>query len=197
MWTVGDGGAALARLRTESWDAVILDRMLPGADGLAVCRVAAAERDVPVIFVSALTLEEERLAGFDAGGDDYITKPFSPRELVARVAAVLRRRGAREHELSAGTLRLAVSDRRAELSGQALELTPSEYEILRTLAARPGRSVPRDTLLDCLPRNDRDTMPRTIDVHVRNLRRKFMDAAPDAPVRIESVLGIGYRLVVG
>lgn len=170
--------------------------MLPGADGITVCRSAAGERGIPVIFVSALTLEEERLAGFEAGGDDYVTKPFSPRELVARVASVLRRHvPSSDHVVRTGELQLALDDRRAELAGARLDLTPSEYEVLRTLAERSGRSVSRDALLERLPRQDPDTMPRTIDVHVRNLRRKLDDAAPGNAVRIETVMGIGYRLV--
>ena len=144
VWCLGDGAAALDRIRDEEWDAVILDRMLPGADGLEVCRMAARDRSIPVVFVSALTLEEERLAGFEAGGDDYITKPFSPRELVARVTAVLRRRPpAADPTLRVGDLELAVNDRRADIAGARLDLTPSEYEVLRTLAERAGRGVPR------------------------------------------------------
>ena len=196
MWSASDGATAIERLRGEQWDALILDRMLPGADGLTVCREAAREHQVPVIFVSALTLEEERLAGFEAGGDDYITKPFSPRELVARVGAVLRRQPTRDPMLRAGELVLEITERRATIGSARLDLTPSEFEILRALVERGGRSVTREALLERLPGHGGDTLPRTIDVHVRNLRRKLAEGAPQSTLQIESVLGVGYRMVV-
>jgi DNA-binding response OmpR family regulator len=195
---VTNGAEALGRLARERWDLVILDRMLPGADGLEVCRAAARAQGTAVIFVSALTLEEDRLAGFEAGGDDYITKPFSPRELVARVGAVLRRHpgATRTRSTVAGPLELMRDDRRALLNAAPLDLTPSEFEVLQALAERAGRGVARAVLLQRLPRQDPDTMPRTIDVHVRNLRRKLEEASPVPVVHIETVPGIGYRLTV-
>ncbi len=198
MWSAADGAVAIEMIRAEEWDAVILDRMLPGAHGIAVCREAAGSRGIPVLFVSALTLEEERLAGFEAGADDYITKPFSPRELVARLGVVLRRQpAAPDPVLRVGDLVLDIAERRAAISDARLELTPSEFEILCALAQRGGRSVTRDALLEHLPGQGGDTLPRTIDVHVRNLRRKLVDAAPDSVLRIESVLGVGYRMSAG
>jgi DNA-binding response OmpR family regulator len=189
-----DGAAAIARSRAEAFDLVVLDRMLPGAEGLDVCRAIRQQGSVPVILVTARTLEEERLEGFDSGADDYLTKPFSPRELVARIHALLRRAppGAGK-VLKAGDLTVDLEARRVTVGGSSLDLTPSELEIVIALAERPGRVMRRMALLDRLPGENSETLERTIDVHVRNIRRK-LGAIDGVTVRIETAFGAGYRL---
>lgn len=191
--TAADGAEAARRIRNEPWDLLILDRMLPEQDGLALCRIAASAGNAPVIFVSALTLEEDRLAGFDAGGDDYVTKPFSPRELVARVGAVLRRQPPTAgHLLVVGTLRLDSADATATILDRPFAVTQSEFAILHALAEPPRRVRSRELLLDRLPASGGDALPRTIDVHIGNLRRKLVEAGGE--VEIITVHGLGYRL---
>ena len=189
-----DGAAAIARSRAEPFDLVVLDRMLPGAEGLDVCRAIRETASIPVIMVTARTLEAERLEGFESGADDYLTKPFSPRELVARIHALLRRAppGA-GRLLKAGDLTVDLDARRATVAGTVLDLTPSELEIVIALAERPGRVMSRMALLDRLPGENNDTLERTIDVHVRNIRRK-LGAVDGVTVRIETAFGAGYRL---
>lgn len=191
--TVADGREAAGRIRAEPWDLLILDRMLPGQDGLELCRMAAAAGGILTIFVSALTLEEDRLAGFEAGCDDYLTKPISPRELVARVGALLRRQPpAAGSLLVAGALRLHLAECTATVLDQPLPVTGSEFAILHALAEPPRRVRSRDLLLERLPASGGDALPRTIDVHVGNLRRKLADAGGE--VAIVTVHGVGYRL---
>jgi DNA-binding response OmpR family regulator len=194
-----DGSAALRRLGSERFDLLLLDRMLPGVDGLEICRAVRASSGAPVLMVSARTLEEERLEGFDVGADDYLTKPFSPRELVARVNALLRRAPpGSDQVLVAGDLVIDLPSRRVTAAGSLLEVTPSEFALLESLAVRPGRVLSRIALLDRMPGGGSDaTLERTIDVHVRNLRRKLAAIDPVPLARIETVLGAGYRLAVG
>lgn len=189
-----EGVTALARIAAERFDLLVLDRMLPGHDGLAICRAVRETAATPVMMVTARTLEEERLEGFDVGADDYLTKPFSPRELVARVQALLRRAPpGGDDVLVAGDLVVDRGARTITVAGAVLEVTPSEFAILEALAERPGKVWARGTLVERLP-GEHDALDRTIDVHVRNLRRKLslLPAAPRA--RIETVLGAGYRL---
>ncbi len=188
-----DGAAAIARGARERFDLAVLDRMLPGAEGLDVCRALRAQGPIAVIMVTARTLEEDRLAGFDGGADDYLTKPFSPRELVARITALLRRVPPGQHDLlRAGALGIDRAAHRITVRDVELDTTPSEFAILEALAERPGRVLSRMALLDRLP-GEGEPLERTIDVHVRNLRRKLGDASP---VAIETVIGVGYRLRV-
>lgn len=194
-----DGSAALQRIVTERFDLLLIDRMLPGTDGLEICRVVRATSGAMVMIVSARTLEEERLEGFDVGADDYVTKPFSPRELVARVQALLRRAPAGADEvIVAGDLRIDLSTRRITAAGTRLDLTPSEFALFEALATRPGRVWSRSALLDRMPGGGSDaTLERTVDVHVRNARRKLAAIEPSPVARIETVLGAGYRLAIG
>lgn len=194
-----DGAVALKRIAAERFDLLLLDRMLPGVDGLEICRVARASSGAMVMIVSARTLEEERLEGFDLGADDYVTKPFSPRELVARVSALLRRAPPDAHEvIVAGDLRIDLAARTITAAGAGLELTPSEFALFEALATRPGRVLSRQALLDRMPGGGSDgTLERTVDVHVRNARRKLAAIAPVPRARIETVLGAGYRLAIG
>lgn len=184
------GDEAAAWVRTHRPDAILLDLMLPGADGLAVCRAVRAFSNVPILMVTARVEEIDRLLGLELGADDYICKPFSPREIVARVRAVLRRAHAPKR---AETPPLDLDEERfeARVQGRPLALTPVEFRLLRKLAAQPGRVFSRGQLMDALYVDHRVVSDRTVDSHVKNLRRKLADAGVDP---ITSVYGIGYRL---
>jgi two-component system response regulator BaeR len=189
-----DGLAAMARARGEPFDLVILDRMLPGAEGLTICRALREQRGIPVIMVTARTLEEDRLAGFDAGADDYVSKPFSPRELAARVSALLRRTPPEsEWKRKCGAFEIDLARRVVAVDGLPIELTPSEFSLLEALIERPGVVRSRMALLDALPHGG-DAQARTIDAHIRNLRRKLAAISPEARDQLETVTGVGYRL---
>ena len=194
--TVATSGArGLELARDGGFDLFILDVMLPGASGLEICRDIRKRSDAPILFLTARSLEDQRIEGLDLGADDYVTKPFSPRELVARVRALLRRTppGAGD-VLRAGPLRIDLDERRVEAGELEIDLTPSEFEILVTLARRPGIVFSRTQLLDRLPgRAGEVALDRTVDVHIRNLRRK-LSAAPGADQCIETVFGSGYRV---
>lgn len=185
----GDGAQALAAIRRAPPALVVLDLMLPGMDGLALCRAVRAFSSVPIVMVTARVEEVDRLLGLETGADDYLCKPFSPRELMARIKAILRRSGASE---VAPVLALDEAARRVTLHGQALELTPSEYAILAALARRPGQVLSRAQLLDAARADHLDATDRAIDSHVKNLRRKIDAIAPGLePIR--SIYGLGYR----
>lgn len=193
-----DGRKALELIRGRQPDLVLLDLMLPGVDGWDICRIVRAESDTPVILVTARSTEEDTLLGLDLGADDYITKPFSPREVVARVRAVLRRAAATTSEQPAvfSIGKLAVDTRRhtVELDGEPIPVTPRELAVLATLAAEPGRAFTRQALVAEAFGYDHDVMARTVDAHVRSLRRKLGDDPAD-PTYIETVYGIGYRMI--
>lgn len=189
------GDRALDRINNESFDALVLDVMLPGVDGLTLCRAARSRGGVGVLLLTARTLEEDRVSGLEMGADDYITKPFSPRELVARVGAVLRRAPRDETaSILRGPLRIDLPSRRVAVSEQPVDLTASEFNLLVALARRPGHVLNRGQLLKCLPGGPSGAMDRTIDVHIRNLRRK-LEVEPNASRCIETVIGVGYRFV--
>jgi two-component system response regulator BaeR len=187
----GDGAAALAALRAAPPALVVLDLMLPGLDGLSLCRALRETSDVPVIMVTARVEEIDRLLGLEAGADDYLCKPFSPRELVARIKAILRRTG-RAAAPSAVTVDTAA--RRIAIHGTPLDLTPTEYGLLAALARRPGQVFSRAQLLDLAREGNAslDVTDRAIDSHVKNLRRK-LDAALPGVDAIHAIYGIGYR----
>ena len=185
----GDGLVALEAIRRVPPALVVLDLMLPGLDGLALCRAMRAFSSVPIVMVTARVEEVDRLLGLETGADDYLCKPFSPRELMARIKAILRRAGPPE---TAPVLALDETARRVTLHGQALELTPSEYAILAALARRPGQVLSRAQLLDAARADHLDATDRAIDSHVKNLRRKIGNIAPGLePIR--SIYGLGYR----
>jgi two-component system response regulator BaeR len=185
----GDGAQALAAIRRAPPALAVLDLMLPGMDGLALCRAVRAFSSVPIVMVTARVEEVDRLLGLETGADDYLCKPFSPRELMARIKAILRRSGMPE---AAPVLVLDETARRVALHGQALELTPSEYAILAALARRPGQVLSRAQLLDAASADHLDATDRAIDSHVKNLRRKIDAVAPGLePIR--SIYGLGYR----
>lgn len=190
----GDGAAALDALRRDPPALVVLDLMLPGLDGLALCRALRADAnpllaDLPVVMVTARVEEIDRLLGLEAGADDYLCKPFSPRELVARIKAILRRAGRPAPVIAVDTLA-----RRIAVHGKALDLTPTEYGILAALARRPGQVFSRAQLLDLAREGNAslDVTDRAIDTHVKNLRRK-LDAALPGVDAIRSIYGLGYR----
>lgn len=188
-----DGIHGLQQLEQGAFDAVLLDVMMPGLDGLEVCRRIRAKSNVPVIMLTARGDETDRVVGLELGADDYIPKPFSPRELVARLRAVLRRSrpDVVSEQLSVAGITVDVPSRRATLQGQVLELTGIEFDILVALVRRAGRVVPRDALLTEAGRGDVVVGERTVDVHISHLRQKLGD---DPPRLIKTVRGIGYVL---
>lgn len=189
-----DGQAGLELFQRERPSLVVLDLMLPELDGLDVARRIRQESDVPLIMLTARTEEADRVAGLELGADDYITKPFSLRELVARVRAVLRRaEGFRiPQRLERGELIIDLEARQVELVGRAVELTPTEFDLLATLARHPGRVFNRLQLLEALDHYPSTGFARTIDTHIKNLRKK-LEPDPGRPHYIQTVHGVGYR----
>jgi len=193
--TAADGRMALAVARHERPDLIVLDLNLPELDGLDVCRALRRESDVPIIMLTARVDEADRLIGLELGADDYITKPFSPRELVARVRAVLRRVQGGVHQpglIRAGDLEIDLKGYRASRAGEALNLTRIEFSLLATLAQHPGQTFNRAQLLDRLHGVAYDGFDRSIDAHIKNLRRK-LEPNPAEPSYILTVYGIGYK----
>ena len=193
---LGNGNEVVPAVRARPPALLLLDLMLPGRDGLEVCRELRTFTQVPIIMVTARVEEIDRLLGLELGADDYVCKPFSPREVVARVKAVLRRQGAAGAPAQAGPVAgLLVEPEawRAELDGRKLDLTPVEFRLLETLAAHPGRVFSRAALLERIYDDHRVVSDRTVDSHVKNLRRKLAEAAPGREL-LHSVYGVGYRL---
>lgn len=190
-----DGGRGLALL-DGTIDAVLLDVMMPGLDGLEVVRRIRAKSNVPVLMLTAKGDETDRVVGLELGADDYLAKPFSPRELLARLRAVLRRAqpDAVSAQLAVGDLTLDTSAREARRGDQRLELTGVEFDLLVTLARRAGRVISRDALLAQAGRDDANVDERAVDAHISHLRKKIGDDAR-APRRIRTVRGVGYVLV--
>jgi len=193
-----DGEEALRRFADGDFDLVVLDVMLPKLDGLEVCKRIRAESTVPIIMLTARDDEFDKVLGLELGADDYITKPFSIREFRSRVRALLRRAsiapqdGARSETIVVGELTIDLARRSVELRGEAVQLTYVEFELLRTLAAHPGRVHSRQSLLEALWGGSEYRDPRTIDVHVRHLREK-LEHDPSEPELIFTVRGVGYR----
>ena len=192
--SAGDGLKGLAAARREKPDLVVLDLMLPGMDGLDVCRTLRRESDVPIIMLTARVEETDKLIGIELGADDYITKPFSPRELVARVRMVLRRVGAdpASEVLRSGEVTLDRSRYEVQLSEKIISLTPTEFEILATLMSQPGRIFSCAQYLIAARGVSFESYERSIDSHIRNLRRKL--ETDDGQARyIVTVHGVGYK----
>jgi len=194
--TAYDGNEALKLARENRPDLIVLDLMLPGIDGLEICRILRGESDVPIIMLTALTTDDDRLKGLDIGADDYVTKPFSPRELAARVRAVLRRLpGERGPEkLEHGALTVNFLKHEASLNGKPLNLTPIEFKVLGALVKEPGRVFSRALIIEKALGHDFDGFDRTIDVHILKLRRK-LEPNPHHPKYIKTVYGAGYKLM--
>ncbi|MEJ2298363.1 MAG: response regulator [Woeseiaceae bacterium] len=185
------GDIVLEHVRAEPPDLVLLDLMLPGLDGVEVCKQVRAESNVPIIMVTARVEEIDRLLGLELGADDYICKPFSPREVVARVKAVMRRARA---SAAPGPDGLLMDEEKflASWAGKRLNLTPVEFALLKTLAAHPGRVFSRDQLMNEMYSDYRVVSDRAVDTHIKNLRRKLAEAGDGREV-IEAVYGLGYR----
>lgn len=188
------GTGAVEQFRRHDPDLVILDLMLPGIDGIDIARLFRLDSNVPVIMLTARTFEEDRLEGFAAGADDYVTKPFSPRELVARVAAVLRRTGAAEPDevIAIDGLTIDAGAHEARVDDEQLPLTPTEFRLLQALARRPGRVFPRGELVERVFGSAYPGVERSIDTHLSNLRRKL--ARTSLSDLIVTVHGVGYKL---
>ncbi|MFZ1239038.1 MAG: response regulator transcription factor [Anaerolineae bacterium] len=190
-----DGQEALEIARSQQPDLIVLDLFLPELDGTDVCRLLRADSRVPIIMLTARATDEDKLLGLDLGADDYLTKPFNPRELVARVRAVLRRTLPDDDtngELHFGDLAISLVRREVAAHGQPVSLTPTEFRLLETLVREPGRAFSRSELLDRAFGFDYDGIERTVDVHIMNLRRKI-EPQPGTPRYIMTVPGFGYR----
>jgi two-component system response regulator RegX3 len=196
-----DGRTALELIERKPPELIVLDLMLPDVSGEEIAAQVRARSDVPILMLTAKVAEDERLHGFELGADDYLVKPFSPRELVARVKAILRRAGESDAPLTAVAAfdggRLRIDDLRHEvlLDGDPVELTPSEFKLLSALATYPGRVYSRFELINRVQGTDFEGYERTIDAHVKNLRRK-LETDPAHPRYVQTVHGVGYRLGV-
>jgi two-component system alkaline phosphatase synthesis response regulator PhoP len=193
----GEGHAALATARSAKPDLVILDLGLPGMDGLDVARTLRKDSNVPIIMLTARGEETDKLVGLELGADDYVTKPFSPKELVARVRAVLRRLEATVANAASDTIRVAdivldVPRMQVTVGGRPVDVTPTEFELLATLARQPGRIFTRAQLLDAIHGVAFESYERAIDAHIKNIRRKI-EPNPHEPRYILMVYGVGYK----
>lgn len=194
---VHDGAAALAEVRRDPPDLLVLDVMMPELDGLEVVRTLRNESDLPVLMLTAKSTEDDLLHGLGLGADDYVTKPYSPRELVARVRTLLRRvQRPATNGITLGELKIDADRHEVEVRGGAVECTASEFRILHTMAVSPGRVFSRAQLLSAVHGLDGYITARTIDAHVMNLRKKI-EAHPRKPVHLLTVHGVGYKLVDG
>jgi two-component system response regulator BaeR len=191
----GRGDQAVALVRKNSPDLMLLDLMLPGMDGMTVCREVRKVSTIPIIMITAKVEEIDRLLGLEIGADDYICKPFSPREVVARIKAVLRRiyPESKEKNLTIGPIALDETGYVATANGKALDLTPSEFKLLQVLVSQPGRVFSREELLARVQGYDCDGYDRTIDSHIKNLRKKIAIHLPDQEI-ITTIYGLGYKM---
>lgn len=188
--TIGEGSGAMEAVRGEQPDLILLDLMLPGKDGLEICREVRQVSSVPIIMVTARIEEIDRLLGLELGADDYICKPFSPREVVARVRSILRRAGWAPEPAA---LDVDLVARRIRYRGRVLDLTRYEFELLRTLAAHPERIFTRSELMERVWAGAEDTADRTVDTHIKTLRAKLRAVDPEADP-IQTHRGVGYSL---
>jgi len=188
---IENGLEVVSWVKANAPDLVVLDLMLPGRGGLEVCKELRTFTDLPIIIVTARVEEVDRLIGLEAGADDYLCKPFSVRELVARVKALLRR--PRVSAATAAGLVIDETSHKVSLDGKDIELTPVEFRLLAALAAAPGRVFSRDGLLEKLYADHRVVTDRTVDAHVKNLRRKLEEVRPGSDL-VRSIYGVGYRL---
>ena len=193
--TATDGPSALTAVRLRKPDVLVLDLGLPGMDGLDVARTIRRDSTLPIIMLTARDDELDRVLGLEIGADDYVTKPFSPRELVARVRAILRRVDRQEEpsdRIEVGAVAIDIARMRVAVAGRTVELTPTEFQLLVALARQPGRIFTRSQLLDAIHGLAFESYERAIDAHVKNLRRK-LEEDPARPRYILTVYGVGYR----
>ncbi len=191
--TAYDGSAALNLFRLRDVDLIVLDLMLPKVDGLNVCRSIRGESQVPIIMLTAKTEEEDRIKGLDLGADDYVTKPFSPGELLARIRAVLRRTEDEDlTEVSHGDLSLNFETHQVLLDNEPVDLTPTEFKIFKTMVKQPRRVFSRPDLIHAALGYGYEGFERTIDVHIKNIRKK-LEPDPNDPKYIHTVHGVGYK----
>ncbi len=196
---IGDGDKVLKTLFTDGtlksvkFDMAILDVMLPGADGIEICRKIRKVSDIPLIFVTARVEEIDRLQGLELGADDYICKPFSPREVVARVKNILKRSISNVTNQTGERIQANKDTLVVTVDGSALDLTPCEFYLLDFFLDNKGKVLSRDRLLDVMHQDNRETTDRTIDSHIKNIRKKIAKHIPDEVV-INSVYGVGYKL---
>ena len=192
--TAMDGPSGLERAAAGGMDLVVLDVMMPGMDGLEVLSALRQRSRVPVVMLTARGEDTDRIVGLELGADDYLSKPFNPRELLARIKAVLRRQGpapAEEHALTAAGIRLEPARREVTVDGTAVELTTTEFDILRALLAAAGRVIPRERLMEQARGQEWAAYDRSVDVHISHLRRKLGDD-PRKPSKIKTIRGVGY-----
>ncbi len=193
--SAGDGERALAVIQIEKPDLVVLDLGLPGMDGLDVCRSIRKTSNLPIIMLTARDEETDKLVGLELGADDYITKPFSPKELVARVRSVLRRSALVQEGrevIRVGDVTLDLPRMRVTVGGEEIELTATEFQLLQALASQPGRIFTRSQLLNAVHGVAIESYERAIDAHIKNIRRK-LEPVPHEPRYIQTVYGVGYR----
>jgi two-component system alkaline phosphatase synthesis response regulator PhoP len=188
------GPEGLALARDGKPDLIVLDVMLPGLGGLEVCKTVRGESTVPIILLTARSTETDKLHGFEVGADDYVTKPFSPRELVARVRVVLRRCEPPQHKMVSGDVTLDPAAREVLVRGEPVALTAAEFRLVETLMRAPGRVFNRDELMQRVCGASYDGLDRTIDVHIKNVRKK-LELDRTNPKRIVTVFGLGYKFV--
>ena len=194
---VETGALGLEKLETRTYDVVLLDVMLPGSDGFEICRRIRRKHDVPIVMLTARGDDTDRIVGLELGADDYVPKPFNPRELLARLRAVLRRArpGALSEKLAVGSIDIDVPGHRVSVDGKDVALTSFEFRLLVLLARRAGETVPREELATALKGGGYDpSVDRSLDVHVSHLRQKLGDDARE-PKRIRTIRGVGYVLV--
>jgi len=193
----GDGHTALAEVERRRPDLMLLDLNLPGTDGLEVCNTLRRTSDIPIIMLTARDEEADRIVGLELGADDYVTKPFSPREVVARVKAVLRRRdtsSADRRPVSMGDITVDPARHEVTYRGKVLRLTSREFAIVEHLSRNPGHVYSRAQLLDQVFGIDFEGYERTIDAHIKNIRQKLLEASPNAPTPLTTVRGVGYKM---
>ncbi|HML35144.1 response regulator transcription factor [Sporomusa sphaeroides] len=196
VYTANDGLAALKTARDKQPDILVLDLMLPGMDGWDICRTLRRDSEVPILMLTARDEESDRLVGLEIGADDYVTKPFSPKEVVARVKAILRRTKGTTSKpvpLRMGDVVIGLEQYQVTKGGQPVELTPTEFKIVELLAGNPGRVFSRLQIVEQTQGYSFEGYERTVDAHVKNLRRKI-EENPKEPVYILTVYGVGYRM---
>jgi two-component system alkaline phosphatase synthesis response regulator PhoP len=197
VYTALDGNEALRLAREKHPDVIILDLLLPGIAGYEVCRILRTESEVPIIMLTAKTDEQDRIKGLDLGADDYVIKPFSPREIAARVRAVLRRMPGIGHvpaEIKLGSLKIDFVRHEVSLDKKNINLTPTEFKLLGIIARSPGKVFSRAELIDQIFDYNFDSFEHTVETHIRNLRRKI-EPDPGSPKYIVTVFGVGYKFV--